>query len=53
MTARYRYTNHERLPVEVLVFRMDPADVRRKNLITKFMEARATASGQTYDVGDY
>jgi carbon-monoxide dehydrogenase large subunit len=32
---------------------MDPADVRRKNLIPKFMEARATASGQTYDVGDY
>lgn len=29
MTARYRYTNHERLPVEVLVFRMDPADVPR------------------------
>jgi len=32
---------------------MDPAEVRRKNLIPKFMEPHTTAVGQTYDVGDY
>ena len=32
---------------------MDPADVRRKNLIAKFMEPHTTAIGQTYDVGDF
>ena len=32
---------------------MDPAEVRRKNLIPKFMEPHTTADGQTYDVGDY
>jgi carbon-monoxide dehydrogenase large subunit len=32
---------------------MDPAEVRRKNLIGKFGESHTTASGQTYDVGDY
>jgi carbon-monoxide dehydrogenase large subunit len=32
---------------------MDPAEVRRKNLIPKFLEPRSTAVGQTYDVGDY
>ncbi len=32
---------------------MDPADVRRKNLIPKFLEPHTTAIGQTYDVGDY
>ena len=32
---------------------MDPADVRRKNLIPKFTEPHSTASQQTYDVGDY
>ena len=32
---------------------MDPVDVRRKNLIPKFMERYTTAVGQTYDVGDY
>jgi carbon-monoxide dehydrogenase large subunit len=32
---------------------MDPADVRRKNLIGKFMEPHTTAIGQTYDVGDF
>jgi carbon-monoxide dehydrogenase large subunit len=32
---------------------MDPAEVRRKNLIGKFLEPHTTASGQTYDVGDY
>jgi carbon-monoxide dehydrogenase large subunit len=32
---------------------MDPADVRRKNLIPKFMEPHTTAIGQTYDVGDF
>jgi carbon-monoxide dehydrogenase large subunit len=32
---------------------MDPAELRRKNLIGKFMEPHTTASGQTYDVGDY
>jgi len=32
---------------------MDPADVRRKNLIPKFMEPHTTTVGQTYDVGDY
>lgn len=31
----------------------DPADVRRKNLIGKFMEPHTTAIGQVYDVGDY
>lgn len=32
---------------------IDPAEVRRKNLIPKFMETHTTAVGQTYDVGDY
>ena len=32
---------------------MDPAEVRRKNLIPKFMEPHTTAIGQAYDVGDY
>ncbi len=32
---------------------MDPAELRRKNLIPKFMEPHTTAIGQTYDVGDY
>ena len=32
---------------------MDPADVRRKNLIPKFMEPYTTAIGQVYDVGDF
>ena len=32
---------------------MDPAEVRRKNLIGKFMEPHTTVIGQTYDVGDY
>ena len=32
---------------------MDPAEVRRKNLIPKFLEPHTTAIGQTYDVGDY
>lgn len=32
---------------------MDPAEVRRKNLIAKFDQPHTTAVGQTYDVGDY
>ena len=32
---------------------MDPVDVRRKNLIPKFMEPHTTASGTAYDCGDY
>ena len=32
---------------------MDPAEVRRKNLIPKFDEPYTTTMGQTYDVGDY
>jgi aerobic carbon-monoxide dehydrogenase large subunit len=32
---------------------MDPADVRRKNLIAPFMEPHITAAGQAYDCGDY
>jgi aerobic carbon-monoxide dehydrogenase large subunit len=32
---------------------MDPAEVRRINLIAKFDEPHTTAIGQTYDVGDY
>ena len=32
---------------------MDPAAVRRVNLIPKFMEPHTTAIGQTYDVGDF
>ena len=32
---------------------MDPADVRRINLIPKFLEPHTTAIGQTYDVGDF
>ncbi|MFM8553741.1 MAG: xanthine dehydrogenase family protein molybdopterin-binding subunit [Acidimicrobiales bacterium] len=32
---------------------MDPAEVRRKNLIPRFMEPHTTVVGQTYDVGDY
>lgn len=31
----------------------DPAEVRRINLIPKFLEPHTTAVGQTYDVGDY
>src|SRR3954451_12206718 len=31
----------------------DPADIRRINLIPKFMEPHTTAIGQTYDVGDF
>ncbi|MGI9645831.1 MAG: xanthine dehydrogenase family protein molybdopterin-binding subunit [Ilumatobacteraceae bacterium] len=32
---------------------MDPAEVRRINLIPRFLEPHTTAIGQTYDVGDY
>ncbi len=32
---------------------MDPVDVRRKNLIAKFLEPHTTAVGQAYDVGDF
>ena len=32
---------------------MDAAEVRRKNLISKFGDSHTTAVGQTYDVGDY
>ena len=32
---------------------MDPAEVRRINLIPKFLEPHTTTIGQTYDVGDY
>ena len=32
---------------------MDPAELRRKNLIAKFDQPHTTAVGQTYDVGDY
>ena len=32
---------------------MDPVDVRRKNLIPKFMDPHTTASGTSYDCGDY
>src|SRR4051794_34021754 len=32
---------------------MDPADVRRKNLIPRFDEPYTTKSGATYDTGDY
>ena len=32
---------------------MDAAEVRRINLIPKFLEPHTTAVGQTYDVGDY
>ncbi len=32
---------------------LDPAEVRRTNLIPKFLEPHTTAVGQTYDVGDY
>jgi carbon-monoxide dehydrogenase large subunit len=32
---------------------MDPAEVRRINLIPAFREPHTTAIGQTYDVGDY
>jgi len=31
----------------------DPADVRRQNLIAKFLEPHTTAVGQMYDVGDF
>jgi carbon-monoxide dehydrogenase large subunit len=31
----------------------DPAEVRRMNLIPKFLEPHTTVIGQTYDVGDY
>ena len=32
---------------------MDAAEVRRKNLIPKFLEPHTTSIGQTYDVGDF
>ena len=32
---------------------MDAAEVRRKNLISKFEEAHTTSIGQAYDVGDF
>jgi aerobic carbon-monoxide dehydrogenase large subunit len=32
---------------------MDPAELRRKNLIPKFSEPHTTTVGQTYDVGNY
>lgn len=32
---------------------MDPAEVRRVNLIAPFTEPHTTSIGQTYDVGDY
>ena len=32
---------------------MDPVDVRRINLIPKFLDSHTTVVGQTYDVGDY
>ena len=32
---------------------LDPADVRRMNLVAKFMEPHTTPAGQTYDCGDY
>ena len=31
---------------------MDPAELRRRNLIPKFTEPHTTVIGQTYDVGD-
>jgi carbon-monoxide dehydrogenase large subunit len=31
----------------------DPAEIRRLNLIAPFSDPHATATGQTYDVGDY
>lgn len=32
---------------------MDPADVRRRNFIPKFLEPHTTGIGTVYDVGDY
>ena len=32
---------------------MDPAEVRRRNFIPKFMEPYTTGIGTVYDVGDY
>jgi aerobic carbon-monoxide dehydrogenase large subunit len=32
---------------------MDPADVRRRNLLPRFDEPRTTPTGATYDCGDY
>lgn len=32
---------------------MDPAEVRRKNLVLRFMEPYTSGVGTTYDVGDY
>ena len=32
---------------------LDPVEVRRTNLIPKFLEPHTTAVGQSYDVGDY
>ena len=32
---------------------MDPAEVRRRNYIPAFLEARTTGVGTAYDVGDY
>jgi aerobic carbon-monoxide dehydrogenase large subunit len=32
---------------------MDPAEVRRRNLLPRFDEPRTTPTGETYDCGDY
>ena len=32
---------------------MDPADVRRRNLVPRFLEPYTTGIGTAYDVGDY
>jgi aerobic carbon-monoxide dehydrogenase large subunit len=32
---------------------LDPADVRRRNLLPRFEEAHTTPTGETYDCGDY
>jgi carbon-monoxide dehydrogenase large subunit len=32
---------------------MDPAEVRRRNLVPRFTEPHTTPTGTTYDVGDY
>ena len=32
---------------------MDPADVRRRNLVPRFLDGYTTGIGTTYDVGDY
>jgi uncharacterized protein (TIGR03792 family) len=49
MNAPYRYVSHERRPVEVLVFRMDPAHVEAYLAIDHEVWTRGEAFGEGFD----